>query len=168
MILKGDKFYEFKIGLKGLELLGQNPSLNEEENLDFILLCGLLKYSITVSEIQKIKENLTSYQIADIKIEANKFSPVSPQELTELYARCGELGLSPSEFFFLTPDEIDWLYEGYLRRKELECNVILTAINQSKNRPDELVQFVEDKGYSIGNMEERKHTFFTLGIEEVE
>ena len=51
---------------------------------------------------------------------------------------------------------------------ELECNVILTAINQSKNRPDELVQFVEDKGYSIGNMEERKHTFFTLGIEEVE
>lgn len=167
MILKGDKFYEFKIGLKGLELLRQNTSFNEEENLDYVLYCGLLKYPIEISEIQKIRQNLTSNQIADIETEINKFSLVSPEELTELYTRCGELGISPSEFFFLTPDEIDWLYEGYLRRKELECNVILTAINQSKNKPDELIQFVEDKGYSIGNDEERKHTFLTLGIEEV-
>ena len=167
MILKGDKFYEFKIGLKGLELLRQNTSFNEEENLDFILYCGLLKYPITISEIQKIKENLTPDQIADIKIEKNKFSLVSPEGLAELYSRCGELGISPSEFFFLTPDEVDQLYEGYLRRKEFECNIILTAINQSKNRPNELVQFIEDKGYSIGNDEERRDTFLAFGIKEV-
>lgn len=165
MILSGDRFYEFKVGLKGLELLRQNPNSNVEENLDFILYCGLLKYPITIKEIQKIKDNLTQEQISFILKYISGLSLVSPEELTELYTRCGELGISPSEFFFLTPDEIDWLYEGYLRRKEFECNLVLTAINQSRNRPNELIQFIEDKGYSVGNQKEREHTFSTLGIE---
>ena len=165
MILKGDKFYEFKIGLKGLELLRQNVNLNEEDDLDFVLYCGLLRYQPTMEEIQEIKKNLTDQDITSIKQNTKTFSLVSPEELTELYIRCGELGIDPGEFFFLTPKEIDWMYEGYLRRKELECNLYLLAINQAKNRPDELIQFVEDKGYSIGNQEERTDTFSTLGIE---
>ena len=167
MILKGDRFYEFKIGLKGLELLRQNPSLNEEEKMDFVLQCGLLKYNLGIEEIKRIREKLTDEQ-KDIIIQNSKvFSLISPEELTELYARCGELGINPSEFFLLTPDEVDWLYEGYLRKKELECNLYLLAINQAKNRPDELIEFIEDKGYSVGNQKEREHTFLTLGIKEV-
>ena len=164
MILKGETYYIFKLGLKGLGLLSQKSSINEDD-LEFVLFCGLVGQhpDISIREIQQIKQNLSKEQIDSIL----KFSIVSPYELTGAYSKCGEIGISPSEFFLLTPEEADELYEGFLRRKELECNLLLIAINQSKNRPQELVSFIGNKGYEIGSQKEREHTFQALGINEV-
>lgn len=166
MIVVGDSYYDFKLGLKGLELLSQNLDINEE--LDFILYCGLLKYpNITIKEIEKIISNLSSEQILQIKKSVDDADFISKEELTDLYIRCGELGISPSEFFFLTPKEIDDMYEGYLRTKELESNIVLLAINQSKGKSNELIRFIPNKEYTIGSEEDRNRTFLALGINEV-
>lgn len=164
MILKGETYYIFKLGLKGLGLLSQKSFINEDD-LEFVLFCGLVgQYpNISIWEIQQIKQNLSKEQIDSIL----NFSIVSPYELAEAYSKCGEIGISPSEFFLLTPEEADELYEGFLRRKQLEGNIALIAINQSKNNPSELIEFFEQKDYEMGSIEEREHTFKTLGINEV-
>lgn len=164
MILKGETYYIFKLGLKGLGLLSQKSFINEDD-LEFVLFCGLVGQhpDISIREIQQIKQNLSKEQIDFIL----NFSIVSPYELAEAYSKCGEIGISPSEFFLLTPEEADELYEGFLRRKELEGNIALIAINQSKNNPSELIEFFEQKDYEVGSIEEREHTFKTLGINEV-
>lgn len=164
MILKGETYYIFKLGLKGLGLLSQKSFINEDD-LEFVLFCGLVGQhpDISIREIQQIKQNLSKEQIDSIL----NFSIVSPYELAEAYSKCGEIGISPSEFFLLTPEEADELYEGFLRRKQLEGNIALIAINQSKNNPSELIEFFEQKDYEMGSIEEREHTFKTLGINEV-
>lgn len=169
MILKGDTFYDFKIGLKGLVLLGQSPSLNVKDNLDYILYCGLIGQhpTITIDEIQKIEEKIDGKTICSLQEYINKISLVSQTELIGLYSKCGEMGISLSEFFSLSLEEIEWMYQGYLNRKELECNLFLIAINQSKNRPKELVSIADNRGVQIGSQEERDHTFMALGINEV-
>ncbi len=169
MILRGDTYYVFKVGLKGLELLGENVNYHVKDNLDFILYCGLIgQYpNITLREIHRIKDGLSEKQVEKIQNYITQLTLVSPAELSGLYSKCSEMGLNPEQFFSLTLEEIDLMYEGYLRRKELECNLFLIAINQSKNRPQELVSFIENKGYEIGSQEEREHTFQALGINEV-
>lgn len=169
MILKGDTYYVFKVGLKGLELLGENVNYHVKDNLDFILYCGLIgQYpNITLREIYKIKNGLSDKQIEDLHKHICQLTFVSPEELSGLYSKCSEMGLNPDQFFSLSLEEVDLMYQGYLRRKELECNLFLIAINQSKNRPQELVSFTENRGYEIGSQKEREHTFQTLGIDEV-
>jgi len=48
------------------------------------------------------------------------------------------------------------------------ANLLLLTLNRSRSEAhrNELFQFVEDKGYDIGNLEERHNTFITLGIKE--
>jgi hypothetical protein len=64
----------------------------------------------------------------------------------------------------MSPGEIDLAYEGYLRRKETEANLIKMAIITSQD--DELIRLTEDKGYSVGNKAEREEVFRLLNIEE--
>ena len=65
----------------------------------------------------------------------------------------------------MSVEEINWAYEGYLRKKEVEANLAMTAINYSKANEKELIRLTEDKGYELGSMEERRATFEALGIE---
>ena len=64
----------------------------------------------------------------------------------------------------MTVEEIDLAYEGYLRKKEIEANLIKLAIATSTS--EELIRLIEDKEYTVGNLQERSKCFEVLGIRE--
>ena len=64
----------------------------------------------------------------------------------------------------MTPDEIEMAYEGYLRRQETTANLTKIAFLEALNNNQDLIRIVEDKGYIIGNEEERNRMFKELNI----
>lgn len=154
------KFYEFKIGLKGLILMRENAELLAVEDQKFILYCGLIGQhpDITLQEIDEIIEDCDLSNLL-----SNQSYILSFYEVEELYTKAvGEIGIAPTDFYTMTPREIDLAYEGYLRRKETEANLTKMAIITSQN--DELIRLTEDKGYSVGNEAERNEVFRLLKI----
>ena len=163
MIIKTDeKFYVFEFGLKGLMLLEEYLNQNEED-IEVVLYCGLIKNhpNISRSEIKQIARYLSAEQLADF----NHSISIKPR-ITELYAKAvGEIGIQPSDFWAMTEQEINWAYEGYMGKKEAEANLMVMALDWSRNKNPNLIKLTEDKGYKVGSMEDRKLTFQTLGIE---
>lgn len=155
------KIYELKFGLRGLILLRENLDIVATENLEFLLYCGLISQqpSITFQEIQEI---IDECDLSSLKLP-KKF--LSLNEVQELYIKAiGEIGIAPNDFYSMTIEEINLAYEGYLRKKETEANLIKLAI--ASQHSDELIRLTEDKGYQIGNLEERNKFFEALGIKE--
>ena len=156
------KIYEFKFGLKGLILLREKAKLvKADSDIKFFLYCGLVSSQPTIT-FQEIEEIIEQCDLSNIDI--GQFATFfSPQEVEELYTKAvGEIGITPTDFYSLTPDEINIAYEGYLRRKETEANLIKMAIITSHN--DELIRLTEDKGYTIGSQAEREQVFKILNI----
>ena len=93
---------------------------------------------------------------------------LSPLEIEKWYAvAVGEIGIPPTDFYDMTEDEINWAYEGYKKRQEDLVNLILLAVVRSQtNYKYQLFNFIEKKGYDIGNLKDRAQTFLTLGIKE--
>lgn len=155
------KIYEFKIGLKGLIIMRENADLVMAKDKRFLLYCGLVgkQPAITFQEIDEIIEecDLSKFDInQDI---------LSIYEVEELYTKAvGEIGITPTDFYTMTPHEIDLAYEGYLRRKETEANLTKMAIITSQD--NELIRLTEDKGYFVGSKAEREEVFRLLNIEE--
>jgi len=155
------KIYEFKIGLKGLIMMRENADLVMANDKRFLLYCGLVSKqpAITFQEIDEIIEecDLSKFDInQDI---------LSIYEVEELYTKAvGEIGITPTDFYTMTPHEIDLAYEGYLRRKETEANLTKMAIITSQD--NELIRLTEDKGYFVGSKAEREEVFRLLNIEE--
>ena len=89
---------------------------------------------------------------------------LSSLEVAKWYAvAVGEIGIPPSDFKQMTLEELEWAYAGYKQRQQDLANIILLAAHRKK---DKLFQFVEDKGYDIGNFEDRQQTFIALRIKE--
>lgn len=85
--------------------------------------------------------------------------------LSELYSKAvGEMGITPSDAIQMTAEEIDAAYEGYLRRKELEANLMMLAFLRALGGSDEPIVLTEEKGYELGSQEERERVFSSLGI----
>ena len=81
----------------------------------------------------------------------------------------GEIGIPPTDFYEMTEDELDWAYEGYMKRIEDIANSFLLALNRSNtDNKNKLFVFGEEKGYDIGSMSERRATFKNLNIKEDE
>ena len=80
----------------------------------------------------------------------------------------GEIGLSPKDFCDMTEEELDLAYNGYLEKKEIEANLMVSALFKEKNNDTSLIRLLEEKKYNIGSIEERTNVFDTLGISEVE
>lgn len=154
------KIYEFKFGLKGLIIMRENADLVMAKDMRFILYCGLISShsAITFEEIDEI------IQECDIsKIDITTLHLLSIYEIEELYTKAvGEIGIAPNDFYSMSPDEITLAYEGYLRRKETEANLIKLAVISSDD--ESLIRLTEDKGYSIGNQAERDEVFKLLKI----
>lgn len=155
------KIYEFNFGLKGLIIMRENADLVMANDTRFLLYCGLVSRqpTITFQEIDEIIEecDLSKLDISQIIL--------SLYEVEELYTKAvGEIGITPNDFYSMTPGEIELAYEGYLRRKETEANLTKMAIITSQD--DELIRLTEDKGYSVGNKAEREEVFRLLNIEE--
>jgi hypothetical protein len=154
------KIYEFKFGLKGLIIMRENADLVMAKDMRFILYCGLISShsAITFEEIDEIMQE------CDIsKIDITTPHLLSIYEIEELYTKAvGEIGIAPTDFYSMSPDEITLAYEGYLRRKETEANLIKLAVISSDD--ESLIRLTEDKGYSIGNQAERDEVFKLLKI----
>ena len=97
-----------------------------------------------------------------------KIIELSQLEINEWYAKAvGEIGIPPSEFFNMTTEELEIAYEGYLQKLENFANLILLALNKTQTPyRKEVIKFIPDKGYDIGNLKERDDTFQKLGIKE--
>ena len=154
------KIYEFKFGLKGLIIMRENADLVMAKDMRFILYCGLISShsAITFEEIDEIMQE------CDIsKIDITTLHLLSIYEIEELYTKAvGEIGIAPTDFYSMSPDEIALAYEGYLRKKETEANLIKLAVISSDD--ESLIRLTEDKGYSIGNQAERDEVFKLLKI----
>ncbi len=156
------KIYEFKIGLKGLILMRENANLLATKDERFILYCGLISQHPDIT-FQEIDEIIADCDLSNLNVSQTPF--LSLYEVAELYTKAvGEIGITPADFYNMTPHEIDLAYEGYLRRKETEANLTKMAIMTSQN--DELIRITEDKGYSVGNKAEREEVFRLLNIED--
>lgn len=158
-----DKIFQTKFGLNSLILLKENLNKIVGDDLPFQVYCGLitLQPDVTFKEVSQIIE----------KYNLNDFSlPEHLPTLTEvegLYTKIvGEVGIAPSDFWKMTIEEANSAYEGYLQRKELEANLIKLAIAESNEGNTDLIRLTEDKGYVIGNLEEREQTFRKLKIGE--
>jgi hypothetical protein len=64
----------------------------------------------------------------------------------------------------MTPKEIELAYEGYLRRQETTANLTKIAVLEALNNNQDLIRIIEDKGYIVGNEEERNRMFKELNI----
>lgn len=155
------QLFQTKFGLKGLILLRENSNNIVNEDLPFLIYCGLisLQPQVTFEDIDEIiKTNDTS------NFQRPSFLPTQ-LEIQELYTKAvGEIGIAPQDFYTMTPEEINVAYEGYLRKKETEVNLIKLAVMEGINNNNQLIRLTEDKGYSIGNLEERENTFQALQI----
>ena len=155
------KIYEFNFGLKGLIIMRENADLVMANDKRFILYCGLVSRQPAIT-FQEIDEIINECDLSQLDITPNI---LSLYEVEELYTKAvGEIGITPNDFYSMTPGEIDIAYEGYLRRKETEANLTKMAIITSQN--DELRRLTEDKGYVVGNKTEREEIFRLLNIEE--
>ena len=93
---------------------------------------------------------------------------LSPLEQEKWYAvAVGEIGIPPTDFYDMTKDELYWAYMGYKQRQQDLINMILLAIGRAQtSHRNELFEFIEDKGYDIGSLENRQQTFTALNINE--
>lgn len=153
-----------KFGLKGLILLNQfSQELTGkiEQDLPLVLYCGLISHY----------PNISFYDIENILKENHQISLSIPSiptlfEIQELYTKAvGEVGIAPNDFYQMTPDEIEWAYEGYLRRKETEANLMKIAFLSDT---EDLIRLTEDKGYTIGNLTERQEVLNMFNREDFE
>lgn len=155
------KIYEFKIGLKGLIMMRENADLVMASDKRFLLYCGLISSQPAIT-FQEIDEIIKECDLSKLDIGQNI---LSIYEVEELYTKAvGEIGITPTDFYTMTPHEIDLAYEGYLRRKETEANLTKMAIITSQD--NELIRLTEDKGYFVGSKAEREEVFRLLNIEE--
>lgn len=155
------KIYELKFGLKGLILLKENTNLVMEEDLEYLVYCGLVSQQpdVTFQEVKEIIEE------CDLSSFSQPSTFLSIFEIEELYAKAiGEIGMAPTDFFSSTPEEIELAYEGYLRRKETEANLTKLALLTLED--GELIRLTEDHGYAAGNLSERNECFAKLNIRE--
>lgn len=155
------KIYEFNFGLKGLIIMRENADLVMANDTRFLLYCGLVSRQPAIT-FQEIDEIIEECDLSKLDISPTILSLF---EVEELYTKAvGEIGITPNDFYFMSPDEIELAYEGYLRRKETEANLTKMAIITSQD--DELIRLTEDKGYSVGNKAEREEVFRLLNIKE--
>lgn len=167
IVYLGEEPLLFEFGFKGLILLNENLRNYDKDDLSFKLYCGLLKHQpwikfqdckqIEAAMDDQLKEQLLQY----INLYSSSFSHL---EVVELYSLAvGEIGIQPDCFYSMTKEEVNQAYDGYIRRKQLEANLGVLAINTSKNYQP--IRLIDDKEYEIGNEKERMETFKILGIE---
>ena len=156
----------FEFGLSGLIYLSKNSYSNE--NLIEVLYYGLIRKHpyLTSEDLTLISQNLSDEDKQAIKSLITEVPSISDKEIAGWYQQMvGEVGVSPNDFYKMTPEEMDLIYEGYITRKENDANIFLLALRAFKNNEKEIL-LKEERGYEIGSIEERNQTFKQLNIKE--
>lgn len=156
----------FEFGLSGLIYLSKNSYSNE--NLIEVLYYGLVRKHpyLTSGDLTLISQNLSDKDKQAIESLIAKIPSISDREVAGWYQQIvGEVGISPDDFYRMTPEEMDLIYEGYITRKENDANIFLLALRAVKDNKKEIL-LKEERGYEVGSIEERNQTFEQLNIKE--
>lgn len=121
---------------------------------------------IGLGEIRDLLQNIEDNEGYQLAID---FPPYlfgqAPFSLNGLYSQAvGEMGIAPSQFWQMTAEEVELAYEGYLRRQELTANLTKLAFIEALNNDSNLISLVENKGYTMGSIQEYNETFKQLGV----
>jgi hypothetical protein len=64
----------------------------------------------------------------------------------------------------MTAEEVELAYEGYLRRQELMANLTKLAFIEALGGNTAPISLIGNKGYTIGDSQERTKIFKQLGV----
>lgn len=157
------KTFEVKFGLKSLIELSKKvnidvrdalyqgiKTLQPDTELSFLSL-------VSCNELAKAEEVISEI-----------FSPndlPTPRTIDEWFKKgIGEIGIPLSDFYCLTPYELDLAYEGYLRRMELQANLAQLSFLRALNKDSDPIQVVKEQEITMGTLKEREETLSHLGI----
>ena len=148
MIIFGDtKIYQLNFGMKSLIILNEYSDMIEQDNLTFLLYCGLVGShpDIELDEIEGIVQGLDNpLELGNILVEHIKENLISELKIAEYQQKAiGELGLTLNDFYVLTPEEIDNIYNGYMKRKEIEVNLNRLAFTRALNNNSDYIELLE-------------------------
>lgn len=161
---KEGELLTFCLGLKELIYLAKLSDINEVSESD-IIYAGIKREQpqFPYGEIS----SLTIPRELHDSIKAIKL-PTS-ETIEEWYKKgIGEIGLSLSTFYCLTPYELDLAYEGYLRRQEMQANLIKLAVLEAQKDNNNLIKIVPERKIFRGSLTERENIFKQLNIQEEE
>ena len=179
LITINGNIYQIKFGILSLINLMQILDIKDEKELlkqKFYLsdIKRLDNTSITFQEkeflFKEILSNNNARLLEDVLSEALALSKgdyieINQDTYDELFVKIvGEVGLSVQEFNDLTPKEIDFIYLGYLQKKELEANCNLIALRKSKDNKATLISLLGGNGYKYISEKERMDVLKSLNI----
>lgn len=131
---------------------------------------GHLNKSWTKIGLGKIRDMLQNTENSEGQFSANFSPPLFEQadlpfSLNGLYSQAvGEMGITPSQFWQMTAEEVELAYEGYLRRQELTANLTKLAFIEALGGNTSTIRLLEDRGYTLGSTQEYNNTFKQLGV----
>lgn len=144
-------------------LLNGKPNLNVEENADFILYCALLSNEphITLNDLRDIPAG----QRVQLARELLAQPRPTNEKIVDLYSQAvGEIGINPNNVWSMTEEEIGLAYEGYAHRQELIANLMILALHRADCKQWDIIELLENRGYTIGTEQERAQVFKNLNI----
>ena len=177
MIIKNEsQVLSIKFGTLSLILLEDFLNIDSDEKSHAMFVSSIINNAdgsfLSQEEKEKIYKNnsilrnsLKELLQTAVKESLGDYKEFSKEEFKELYSiAIGEIGISPSEFYMMSPHEVDLAYKGYINRKEFECNNMLIALRKNKDSNANLVSYLGGEGYNRSTLVERKNTFDALGI----
>lgn len=175
-----DHVYEVKFGIKSLirlnkdlyisdrtKLLEQRFYLSDVSELDGTHLTNSEKRDFFH---KNINDAASAQWLDDALSEAETVAMGEYEKIDEdIYNRLfellvGQVGIDIQSFNSMTLAEIDLVYRGYLKRKELEANCILLAIRKSKDKKATKFTLLGGNGYNYISDTEREEILKTLSI----
>lgn len=122
---------------------------------------GQQQFIAPAENVRNSDENSSTHHLSQPQVP---FSLLSRQERYK--QAIGEIGIAPADFFCMSEEELDWAYEGYLRRQELTANLFKLAVQQALAGNTDYIHVIPEKDYEVGTLEERQTTFTALGVLE--
>lgn len=175
-----DHVYEVKFGIKSLirlnkdlyisdrtKLLEQRFYLSDVSELDGTHLTNSEKRDF----FQKNINDAASAQWLDDVLSEAETTAMGEYETIDddiynnlLELLVGQAGIDINSFNSMTLAEIDLVYRGFLKRKELEANCILLALRKAKDSNATAFSLLGGNGYNYITDREREEILKTLSI----
>lgn len=178
LLITNKEIYRVSFGLNSLIEIEQVLNrldevlkhLNEPAIIKVLLYYGLNK-KYDFDKIDEIANDLVLEDIAEVLKnaiysavgEATASSMVEIAE--ELYPTfVGEVGLDPTVFFDMAPNQLYLVYQGYIKRQEFAINNLLTALRLSADPEAELFSLDNELGFKLSTNTERERVLKGLNL----
>lgn len=117
-----------------------------------------------MSQVSDVKQLLDEVMRDSLGGVINTSALSIKDQVEDLYVLAvGQIGIDPHLFFGLTPHEIELIYKGYLKDKELDTNLNIASIYKARATERELFH-IHGEQSQPSTMAKRIETFTSLGI----